>query len=242
MLLLVAEHDRAAAAVKLREVHSSLARLLANRCEDIKFKRHFSWVPTETHGCRIAADRSTLQCESPHGWSAAAPLPTTGCHRWSVQVKKANDGAMLIGVCDEAGRNAWGLNPSYGEVWRAKWTSHTIWSAEQAGGVQYAVYHHPPPPAGFPDANEKRIMLGLRHTFGATPLDAVVDVVYDADAGTLAFGLRYDAWVPTLRQRIQHVVPLGSAVKGFPPGARMRPWVHLCNEGDVVVVRAARAL
>ena len=30
LLLLVAEHDRAATAIKLREVHSSLARLLAN--------------------------------------------------------------------------------------------------------------------------------------------------------------------------------------------------------------------
>ena len=68
-------------------------------------------------------------------------------------------------------------------------------NATPRGLVQYCVCNHPPPPAGYPDLNFAKIFSGfkgLSSVAGARTLGLVVNVLFDADHGSLTFSMSFD--------------------------------------------------
>lgn len=124
------------------------------------------------------------------------------------------------------------------QIWRAVWKPAFWNKASGAGRVEYALAanNKPAPPSGFPAVSCKRVLRGLEHA-KHPPRDIVIDIVYDADEGTLSFAMTYRTRCEGFMslQKTVHE-PMRRAVVDFPKGAKMRPWVHLCNVGDVIRV------
>ena len=123
-----------------------------------------------------------------------------------------------------------GLTRTPTQLWRAQWSPRRCpYPVGAPGRVEYAVRRDPPPPAGFPDGNDRRIVQGLRETH-CSAVGTIVEVTYDADARTLSFAMTTGG---TGGRRHQ----AGStSLSGFPYGARLSPWVHLANSNDRVVI------
>lgn len=122
------------------------------------------------------------------------------------------------------------------QIWRAVWKP-AIWKS-RAGRVEYALAaDKPAPPPGFPAISRERSFRGLEHA-NSPARGLVIDIVYDVDEGMLSFAMTYqsrrEGFVKTVHE------PMRQAVVDFPKGARMRPWVHLCNVGDVLRVDLQR--
>ena len=119
---------------------------------------------------------------------------------------------MFIGVCNAASNCGWGLFLSDGALYR--------FSRNAAGELVNA-----PPPEGWPDGDRTQLM---RNAAGQ-PADlqgraegAVIEVIVDADEGSLAF-------------RVNGEAPLRVPDFAFPQGAQLRPWARLVGEfGDRV--------
>ena len=237
IVLIACQHK--GVACSLRETHPALSDLLRELCFQAKTEQQYRWRPCESSGVCIL-DR-TLRCMSTMSWASCAPFPSVGRHVFSITIQNGEDhGGMVIGVCDEESRHGWGLNPIYGEVWRAQYTPR---DSITSGLVTYAVARKPPPPAGFPDFNDHMILTGLRKiTTGsqskATEAGIVVDVVYDADMGTLSFSM--STTVCTGVSEVRRHESCSKALSGFPHGARLCPWVHLANTMDVVILEGKR--
>ena len=140
------------------------------------------------------------------------PLPTTGKTAFSVRVdhSKGNEGCVKVGVARADGSLGWGLFLYTGRLLR-RW--------EPAGTV--------PPPDGWPEApdglgpedNQKQVMkdaAGRPANLNGKAKGAVITVCIDHDAGTLGFRVNGG--------------PLLEALKGFPVGAALRPWVYCAFE------------
>lgn len=192
MLRIVATQD-SSVACNLREAHLSLATLLDSYCKELK-KGMYRFRAAGSAGCFFQRNGRRAICNHRYGWAEGSALPSIGRHSWTVHVEHVDPKTrlgMVIGVCDEAGIHGWGLHPYYGEVWRAFWQgppcpaqnpSAIPWRYDptlphtKQGRVEYAVRNRPPPPPGFPDSNDLRIMLGLAFSEGATFFDMVIDV------------------------------------------------------------------
>lgn len=137
---------------------------------------------------------------------------------WTARIERCrlNTGFMFIGVCDLAGRCAWGLHPYSGLLYR-------ITRNRETGRISF----DEPPPKGFPDGNRTRVMIST----GGKPTNlreraegAVIDCVVDDASGTLYFGINGE--------------PLLKGLTGFPLGQPLRRWALICDKGDKVVVEA----
>lgn len=62
---------------------------------------------------------------------------------------------------------------------------------------------------------------------------AIIEVIVDMDSGTLSYLIRADG---------MRVTEGFLGVSGFPPGEALRPWAHLGNPGDEVVLSTPPAL
>jgi hypothetical protein len=153
-------------------------------------------------------------------WSCGDTLPTVGRSAFRVRVdlsgiderwRGREECLLYIGVCDAAGRCAWGLRPSDGRLRR--------WSRLPNGRVGGA-----PTPPGYPNGHLLQVVRDEQgHAMGLEGAvhQAVVEVVVDAEQGALYFG--WNGRAPRL------------ALGGFPVGAAMRPWARMVCPGRLVI-------
>ena len=184
------------------------------------------WDPAFTKQHTISNERTLLRYYSHGGtpWAAGkAVLPTSGKSSWQMRIDQShdNDGRMTLGVCDEAARCGWGLQCAIGMLQRV--------SRDEAGESDPFA----PPPPFFPDVegmSTLKLFPGkeLIHTTGQPATlqgianGSVVEVIVDHDLGVLSYRLNDN--------------PVVEALRGFPPGARLRPWAHLNWEEDQVTL------
>ena len=183
-------------------------------------ERRLRWLPEMTAACDISGDGRTLTRvhEFQDGWAAGTSLPTAGISSFDVRidVSLANEGLITIGVCDAEANYGWGLCLEDGTLDRMF-----------AGSNQYGrcIYHYAPFPENYPAAYPDReyaaqILETPPHRYAE---GAVIGVVWDADAGTLAFRVNGG--------------PAHQALAGFPAGAALRPCVLLHHApGDRVTL------
>ena len=110
---------------------------------------------------------------------------------------------MYIGVCDEAARYAWGLLPAQGHLRR--------WSRDLDGRVRGR-----PRPASYPDGHCRQVMfdaMGRPSDLHGKATGVTIQVIVDADAGTLAYRIGRGPELP--------------ALSGFPRGVALRPWARV---------------
>ena len=181
------------------------------------------WLPEMTAACEISGDGQTLTRvhEFQDGWAAGMSLPTAGKSSFDVRidVSLANEGLITIGVCDAEANYGWGLCLEDGKLDRMF-----------AGSNQYGrcIYHYAPfpddYPADYPDCEyDAQILDPPQHRYAE---GAVIGVVWDADAGTLAFRVNGGE---------EHL-----ALSGFPAGAALRPCALLHHAaGDRVTLLEA---
>ena len=230
LLLLPDELLVAAASVLLASDLPSVLRLrqacktLRSKLEPVRAEaeaRQLRWMPDATVGHSISNKYRTLTSVSTgeYPWAAATLLPTVGQSFWRVRVDvRANeeDGGMLLGVCDQAGNHAWGLDLAEGKLFRA---------SRGGDGVPIRSVT----PAGWPNGHGVQVMRnerGRAASLRGKASGAVVEVRVDHDAGTLAY-------------RINESLPFEALPKGrgFPIGAALRPWASLfMSAGDRVTL------
>ena len=119
---------------------------------------------------------------------------------------------MLIGVCNEANTCGWGL-------WLYRGKLHRI-SRNADGEIDYFT----PPPEGWPDGFGTQVMrnaAGQPANLYGRAEGAVIEVIFDADEGSLAF-------------RVNGEAPLRVPNFAFPQGAQLRPWARMVKVEDRV--------
>ena len=84
-------------------------------------RRRLRWQPSLTLRHAISSDGRLLTKTHANGQDcacAAGPLlPTAGRSAWRLRVEEADgEAAILVGVCDAAGRSEWGLNLRRGDL------------------------------------------------------------------------------------------------------------------------------
>ena len=181
-------------------------------------ERRLRWLPEMTAACEISGDGQTLTRvhEFQDGWAAGTSLPTAGHSSFAVRIDVTlnNEGLITIGVCDADANYGWGLCLEDGKLDRM------FAGRNQYGRCIYHYAHFPDDyPAGYPDREyDAQILDPPRSAEGA-----VIGVVWDADAGTLAF--RVNGGEENL------------ALEGFPAGAALRPCALLHHAaGDRVTL------
>ena len=155
----------------------------------------------------------TLYGHNHDEWCAGSLLPSSGQTAWRCNIVRSmhNIGMVYIGVCDENNTCAWSLLPRQGHLRR--WSRNAVTNV--IGGA--------PKPAGYPNGHLTHILVtreGDRYDLRGRAEGTVIDVIYDADAGSLAF--RIDCG------------PLLLAVAGFPRGVAMRPWARVVDPWDII--------
>jgi hypothetical protein len=190
-----------------RHLHRALEPVTATA-----LARRLQWIAELSHAGEVHEEGRVLTTVASDGrlsWAAGSRLPTSGRSLWGVQVERSrwNQGDMLIGVCDAAARCGWGLYLYNGELYR------------QCRDANGAYAHDAPPPVGYPHgriggqrARLMRDSAGLPSSLFGEANGAVVEVLIDHDEGTLGFRINGG---PTL-----------AALRGFPPGATLRPWIR----------------
>ena len=156
----------------------------------------------------------------PSSWAEGDPLPTTGRTAWTVRIKFTKMDArdllreerlICIGVADLSSRCAWALRPSDGRLRR--------WSRSPTGEIKGA-----PVPSGYPDGHMTQVLFGddgKAASLCGDMDDAVIECVFDADAGTLSFGVKGR--------------PVQTALGGFPRGQPLRPWARLMGRAILTI-------
>ena len=182
-------------------------------------ERRLRWLPEMTAACEITGDGRTLTRvhEFQDGWAAGTSLSTAGRSSFDVRVdvSLANEGLITIGLFDESANYGWGLCIEDGTLDR-------MWRKGDR------IYHYAPfpdtYPAGYPDREyDAQILDPPRSAEGA-----VIGVVWDADAGTLAFRVNGG--------------PIHEALAGYPPGLAVRPCALLHHAaGDRVTLLTPNA-
>ena len=165
------------------------------------------WEADATTGHAISNDGRTLtsMCGPDHPWAAGTVLPTAGHSCWKIHVDTANgeDGGIFVGICDGAGLNAWGVELNEGTLFRV--------SRNDSGRPVIRV-----PPPGWPNGHGMPVVRNARGSPRRLqkPLAGViVEVHVDHLSGVLRFRINGG--------------PLVDALRGFPRGAELRPWVSL---------------
>ena len=170
--------------------------------------KQLSLVPSLCRG--VSRGVRTISAGEGDAWACCKLLPSTGRSCWSVRVDggrlACNDdgqGRFYVGVCTADGRCAWGLLPAAGHMRR--------WSRDAHGHVGGA-----PPPAGYPRGHLTQVLYDEEgrpsDLKGDTKVGCSIEVVFDADQGTLGYRINGG--------------PLLPALTGFPSGVGLRPWAR----------------
>ena len=173
--------------------------------------RRLRWRQDISRGCSVSSSGFTITyLEKARSEGQCAVLPSRGVSSWVVRIEHThdNDGCVLVGLCDEPGRNSWAFIPFSGYIFR------------YVDGINLLLC---PPPLGFPDGNQTKVCDPQNTNTNGMRLQAW----WDADEGV--FSIAIDG-----RQ------PKTVALRGFPSGAAMRPWVYFPTRskvGDTVTVK-----
>ena len=147
-------------------------------------------------------------------------MPCKGTFAFRVRLDIANS-VIWVGVCTEEPNQAWALSMFNGELHRCVHRRGVIpalgaFEEKSTFGRDASV----PPPTHFPDGDGKAVLPRLQRI----PTEGwSIDVIFDATNGALAFRLDDDG---------KHV----EALRGFPPGAALRPFVCMLSVGDRVTM------
>ena len=191
-------------------VQLEAVRLAANR-------RQLRWLSELTTG-HIIEGRKVKRVDSENTpWATGGPLPMAGRSSWLVRVEhsRGNSGDMHVGVCDAAARCCWGLFLSQGRITRM------TRDAEDKSTED-------PPPDGFPCGDSQLV---TQCTPGSGGNDLWEPSTIEPSANGAVIEVRVDHGAGTLSYRINDE-PSFEALKGFPPGAALRPWVRGYHIGD----------
>ena len=217
LLHLVADallHKHLPSALRLSQACTALrGRLAAVRAA--AEARRLRWVEEVTKTDRVAISDegralTKVTRDNQLGWAAGSLLPTAGRVSFSVRIEEShnNAGDLIIGVCTAANSCGWGLHPCSAGLYRRH--------RDADGSVRFA--HQRAPPASYPDGNGTR----FRNLSGRPVLPLhlrgrvdgyVIEVVVDHSEGSLAFRVNGG--------------PVLEALRGFPKGAQLRPWVWM---------------
>ena len=151
--------------------------------------------------------------------AAAGILPITGRSSWRICIDVChNDQAshIVVGVCDAACENSWGVHLYNGELCRG--TAKNIANPRAPTPEHFAGVHF-----------ARRNIANLR---GAA-LGGSVEVTVDHNRGTLAFRINRAGEAPGT-YTLAIVGPSSSG--GFLPATRLRPWVAAWQPGDRVSI------
>ena len=182
----------------------------------------------------LSASGRGLRAAVDQNWCRAygKPLRPRGCSTWAVRIDqtRANQGMMQIGISlvDRNGACEWSLSPFYGRLIRRCW--------DRDGNLLVAA----PPPLGYPDGHLRKVLVdaeGTPTTLEGRAVNSVIEVIFDHDAGYLAF--RLDGG------------PEGAVLAGFPVegeqsggGASnlLRPVIGFRWAEDQVTIRSGERL
>lgn len=234
LLLVTSRHVLVAhlpSAVRLLQTHKAIREWLGPVHEEAKARR-LQWLPETLVACQISQDGRTAT-KTTFGFfvacAASRLLPTSGKSAWIIRVDKGDQ--MMIGVCNAACRDGWGLIPAQGALHRT--------AVGDDGGSRQAVdasgrrlFHSDvPPPTGWPNGHFAQVMkdaagklLTSREASDLWRSDlqkhagSVLEVAVDHDAGTLSYRVNGGQLLP--------------ALSGFPRGCSLRAWVSL-NGGSI---------
>lgn len=219
--LCTAEHFRYA--LHCRQVSKLLCEALELVRQEVEARCvRFSRELTMT--CELSDDLRSItpqeQDDLVVGHSVCSPLPTSGRSTWRVTLTESVDdqaSCLVVGVCDEECRISWGVHLYHGGLLRG--SVKTIYSSEARlpatfAGVRFA----------------RRNISDLR---GAA-IGGSVDITVDHDRGTLGFRVNRAGEGPG-PYTLAIVGP--SASGGFPPHAKLRPWVAAWRRGDRVSIQ-----
>jgi len=165
-------------------------------------------------------------------WAHATQLQTHGLSFWRVRIDKRihevkgwdEQGGVMVGVCDVESRHAWGLDLGQGKLLRV--TREAITASR---GYYNVVVGRGVTRRGWPDGHGTQVLKderGQPTNLTGKMNGAIIEVRLDHDHGSLAF-------------RINGGPPREALLKGagFPPRARLRPWVSLyLSSGDVATL------
>ena len=200
--------------LRIRQV----SKILQRKCQPLKAEaesRRLRWMAELTDNHEISNEARTLTrvpgapvCP----WAAGGLLPTSGRSSFTVRVEQSagNQGMCYIGVCDKPGRCCWGFYPHSGTLLRATRNA-------QGESILDA-----PPPMGYPDGHQTRVMFdehGFPTSLYGRVVGSVIEVHVDHDEGTLGFRV--------------NAGPLLLALRGFPKGAPLRPWVCCMKQSQI---------
>jgi hypothetical protein len=164
------------------------------------------WMPPPALQCHSTSGdgRQLIRSAGADPWAAAGALPSSGRSGCVMQVDHVahSSGLLCVGVCDADATHAWGLHLQSGRLLRQR---------RDASGRVLVGDGAPPP--GFPDGHGTRVLVAPP----AALRGATIEVLLDADAGTLSFRLGSgDAAL---------------ALRGL-PRAPLRPWARLVSVSD----------
>ena len=153
-------------------------------------------------------------------------LPSHGIMGWEVTIDCTYrpSGCLVIGVCDAAATCGWGLKPYFLDL---PYFESEIFRKSLVGNF---VVPAPPPPEGFPDGHRTQVNLLDQDSYivgsrgrAVSANGAVIECIFDADAGSLSFRLNGG--------------PKCKGLDGFPRNVSMRPFVWLyCGDWDQVTI------
>ena len=144
---------------------------------------------------------------------AGPELPATGCIAWTIKVDRCIDNGIRIGICHAWPSDAtqcWGFHHKVGHLHQMVW--------DESGCLVRGR-------GNLPLASRSKVRCTMRGELVS------IECVLDRDAGTLQMGVAEANGEPEGVGEVRLSRPF---LRGIPPGAALRPWVHLSNAGDAV--------
>lgn len=150
-------------------------------------------------------------------WACCNVLPTSGRVSWRVRIDRcmANEGVLCVGVCDAEGRHAYGIAPYSGKL-------SSLYRSCVGAEIEA---NETPPQAHVQCGFLRQVMLdaqGHAANLKGRANGALIEITYDADAGSVAFRVNRGTAV--------------EAIRNLPPGVALRPWARLFDVPDRVTI------
>ena len=180
-------------------------------------KRRIRWESTT--GMVVTNDQRTLtRCGGSweKTWAVGSLLPTTGKFSWRVRIDRnlANEGVMCIGIATECG-HAFGLSPYSGRLsslYRPSPGCKIEANSDPPEELQHCSF----------TAQLHVDSCGSPTNLKGRANGAIVEIIVDADAGTVQFRLTRNCTVPGSSYTIINRSPVVTAISGLPRGVQLR--------------------
>ena len=235
LILCVVDHmlsassgDELLSALRLAATCSEMASRLSAVTKEVHSRR-MQWV-TEHSDLNVTPALSAVISSTGRQWKSAfcEPLPTEGRSSWTLSTK-ASGGYLHVGVCTADGACAWGVAAYSGHALRTSW--------DRASGTMLT-----DGAAGLPEGSANGVDFGGVVTAGSHLLDAHGrHTTLKSGAATRSISVTVDHSDGTMSVTVDGRAASAASceVRGFPPGAQLRPWVALYHKGDRVGINRA---